>query len=85
MQRWLCPSLSSFFGLGPNYRPVLYDQIFDLLYFGKMGLTFTEVYALPVYLRRYYYTKLADYLKKESDAQKGTTSSNPVARPPKVK
>ena len=50
-----------------------------------MGLTFTEVYALPVYLRRYYYTKLADYLKKENEAQKGTTSSNPVARPPKVK
>jgi hypothetical protein len=51
-----------------------------------MGLTFTEVYGLPVYLRRYYYTKLADYLKKENDAQKGTSSpSNSVARPPKVK
>lgn len=59
----MCP----FFGLGPNYRPVLYDQIFDLMYYGKIGFTFTELYAMPIFLRNYYYRKLADIRKKENE------------------
>lgn len=49
---------------------MLYDQIFDLMYYGKMGWTWTELYNLPVYLRRYYYLKLADIKKKEAEAEK---------------
>ena len=55
-----------------------------------MGLTFNEVYNLPVYLRRYYYLKLADYIKKEREAEEqaykqGSTSNKGVASPPKVR
>ncbi len=67
MRRCCCRLTSPFFGLGPNYRPVLYDQIFDLMYYGKFGLTFTEVYGMPVFLRNYYYRKLADIRRRENE------------------
>ena len=40
------------------------------MYYGKMGWTWTELYNLPVYLRRYYYLKLSDIKKKEVEAEK---------------
>lgn len=67
--RWLCPSRSDFFGLGSSYRPVLYDQLFELMYYGKMGFSFSELYNMPVFLRNYYYRKLADIKKKEQEAE----------------
>lgn len=60
----------TFFGLGSDYRPVLQDQIFDLMYYGKMGWTYTELYNLPVHLRRYFYLKLAKIKKDEAEAEK---------------
>jgi len=39
------------------------------MYFGKMGFTYTELYHMPVFQRRYYYTKLTEYLKKQSEAE----------------
>jgi len=39
------------------------------MYYGKMGFTFKELYNLPVWLRRYYYLKLADVKKKEQEAE----------------
>ena len=68
-KRWQCPLELGFFGLGSEYRPVLYDQLFDLMYYGKMGWTWTELYNLPVWVRRYYYLKLADVRKKENEAE----------------
>ncbi len=35
-----------------------------------MGWTYTELYNLPVHLRRYFYLKLADTRKKENEAEK---------------
>jgi len=48
---------------------MMQDQIFDLMYYGKMGWTYTELYSLPVHLRRYFYLKLADIRKKENEQQ----------------
>lgn len=59
-----------FFGLASSYRGVLQDEIFDLMYYGKMGWTYTELYNLPVHLRRYFYRKLVDTKKKEAEAEK---------------
>ena len=40
------------------------------MYYGKMGWSWTELYNLPVYLRRYYYLKLSKIKKEENDAEK---------------
>jgi len=39
------------------------------MYYGKMGFTYTELYNMPVFQRRYYYTKLAGYLKEQNEAE----------------
>lgn len=37
------------------------------MYYGKMGFTHTELYNMPIYLRNFYYKKLADTRKQEND------------------
>jgi len=77
--------VSTFFGLGPNYRPILHKQIFQLCYNSKGGFTFSDVYDLPVYLRIYYFKLLNEQLTLEAEemekAKKGGGSSS---GPPKV-
>ena len=60
-----------FFGLGSEYKAHIYNQIFDLMYYGKMGWTWTELYKLPVHIRNYYYRKLVD-IKEEENKQAQT-------------
>lgn len=62
--------MSGFFGLGSSYKARLYDQLFELMYYGKMGWSWTELYQLPVHIRAYYYRKLADIREKENEAEK---------------
>lgn len=35
-----------------------------------MGWTYTELYNIPVHLRRYFYRKLVDIKNKENEAEK---------------
>jgi len=44
------------------------------MYYGKMGFTYKELYNLPVWLRRYYYLKLADVKTKERKAEEESYS-----------
>lgn len=44
------------------------------MYYGKMGWTYTELYNLPVHLRRYFYLKLAGIRKKENEEQQAETN-----------
>ena len=50
----------------PQYKKILHQQIFQILNFGN-GFTFNELYAMPVYLRNFYYKELADYKKTEQE------------------
>lgn len=43
-----------FFGLPTNYKLSLHEEIFSLCYYGKGGFTWSDVYELPIYLRRFY-------------------------------
>lgn len=47
------------------------------MYYGKMGWTYTELYKLPVHLRRYFYLKLADVKKKENEADEERAKKKP--------
>ena len=55
------------FGLAPEYKVTLHEEIFNLCYYSNGGFTQSEVYALPVYLRRFYLKKLVDAKKQETD------------------
>ena len=77
--------VSTFFGLGPDYRPVLHKQIFQLCYNGNGGFTFSDVYDLPVYLRTYYFKLLDEQLKAEAEEiEKAKNSGGKSSGPPKV-
>jgi|TARA_R100000315_G_scaffold50138_1_gene24216 hypothetical protein len=69
-----------FFGLTPEDKPKLHEQIFQLMYYGE-GFNHSDLYEMPVYLRNFYYQKLLDTRKKENEdvkkANQKIKSSNP--------
>ncbi len=75
-----------FFGLNPQNRPEIHEQIFQLLYYSQGGFTHDDVYNMPVYLRKFYYGKLLEYRKKEADEMKKAhnKSNSKMPRIPKV-
>tara|TARA_R100000322_G_C5351218_1_gene168401 strand:+ start:365 stop:592 length:228 start_codon:yes stop_codon:yes gene_type:complete len=68
----------NFFGLKPEDKPKLHEQIFQLMYYGK-GFTHSDVYNMPIYLRNFYYKQLADTRKKENEeVKKAQQKSKPI-------
>ncbi len=59
-----------FFGLQPKDRKAIHTEIFHLCYFGKGGFNQTEVYELPIYLRKFYLYTLSEQIKKENKEAK---------------
>ena len=57
----------TFFGLTPKHRPLIHEEIFQLILHSKGGFTFKEVYDLPIYLRTFYLKRLQTHYKKESE------------------
>lgn len=41
----------------------MFEQIFDLAFYGQGGFTYTDVYMMPVNLRSFYYAKLSDIME----------------------
>jgi hypothetical protein len=59
---------------------MVHTQIFDMVQYGN-GFTIMEMYKMPTYLRNFYYNKLVDAKKKESEeVQKSNKSSNSKVR-----
>ena len=60
--------MRTFFGLTPEYMKDVYEQFFYMKYYSNW--TLTEMYNLPVGLRRWYFDKLLEQKQKEADAHK---------------
>ena len=78
MYQWL----PRFFGLTPNHKPQIHEEIFDLIYYGK-GFTHDDVYSMPSYLRKFYLRnllKIKKEEKKEIESANQKTKSN-ISRP----
>ena len=66
---------------------MLHKQVFEMLYHSNGGFGWSELYSMPIWLRRFYYQQLVEQKKLESDqmkkAQKGQSpSSGQIARGP---
>ena len=48
----------------------VYQEVHELTYHGGGGFTYSEVYNMPIYLRRYSLKKINDYLKAKQEAEK---------------
>ena len=60
-----------FFGLTTDYKLGLHEEIFSLCYFGKGGITWEEVYSLPIHLRRFYIQQVSKAIEERNKAEKG--------------
>lgn len=59
-----------FFGLATDYKLGLHEEIFSLCYFGKGGFTWSEVYELPIHLRRFYIQQVSKAIEEKNKAEK---------------
>jgi hypothetical protein len=48
----------------------VYQEVHELTYHGGGGFTYSEVYNMPIYLRRFSLKKINDYLKAKQEAEK---------------
>ncbi len=67
---------SIFSGLTPEYKPIFHEELLSLIYYGN-GFTWTDVYNLPVWLRRFYIKKLNAIRHKENE-QIESLQNNPT-------
>tara|TARA_B100000287_G_scaffold397623_1_gene414393 strand:+ start:44 stop:289 length:246 start_codon:yes stop_codon:yes gene_type:complete len=69
-----CQSPFSFFGLTPEYKSQIHEQIFQIGFNSKGLLSFSELYNMPIYLRKFYMQRLIKHYedeKKEIEKAKG--------------
>ena len=56
---------SNFFGQPPSNRAAIHEELFNIAYYGN-GFNHSELYNMPIPLRRFYAQKLIDAKNKES-------------------
>ena len=61
LRRWPCQLMPGFFGLGPDNRKTLFQEVFDLTFHGQRGYPHSEVYNMPVWMRRAYINYINDF------------------------
>jgi hypothetical protein len=57
----------AFFTLPTNYSLQLYEELFFLVFHGGGGFTFSDVYNLPLHIRRLYANNLVKIKKAEQE------------------
>jgi len=67
----------TFFTLPTNYSLQLHEEIFFLVFSGGGGFTFSDVYNLPLHIRRLYVNNL---LKIKKSEQEQISKANKVRR-----
>lgn len=76
--------MSDFFGLTPQYRNILFSQIHDLVYHGGGGFIHSEIYNMPVWLRRFHITKINEHVEKQNKEQRKAQGNEQVGDDKKV-
>jgi hypothetical protein len=74
----------SFFGLTSNYRNILFGQLHDLVFHGGGGFIHSEVYNMPVWLRRFHITKINEHVEKQNKEQRQAQGNEQVGDDKKV-
>ena len=72
------------FGLQAEHKPQIHEEVFQLIYYGQ-GFTHSDVYDMPVYLRKFYYKTLIETKQEENkkikESQKNSNIKNPRINP----
>ena len=59
--------MSPFFGPTPEYRTILFTQIHDLVFHGGGGFKHSEVYNMPIWMRRFHVQKINEHNEKQKE------------------
>ena len=70
---------SRFFGLTSEYRVHLFSMIHDIVYHGKGGFDWHTVYNMPIWLRKFTYKRIVDFVENKNEQQKSQASANSKA------
>lgn len=60
---------SRFFGLTPDYKFQVYQEVHDLVYHGQGGFIYSEVYNMPIHIRRFHIKKVNDLHEERNKAE----------------
>ena len=53
-------------------RADIFTQIHEIVFYGKGGYSWHDVYNMPIWLRRFTYNKISEYYKKENEEYENT-------------
>ncbi len=53
-----------------DLRRIVFDQIHEIVFYGKGGYDWDTAYNLPIWLRKYTHNKILEHYQKENDAIK---------------
>jgi len=78
----------AFFGLtyeiAPQARAAVFTQIHEIVFHGKGGYDWNTIYNMPIWLRRFTFSKIQDFYTEEKNAlenQEKNTKSKTVINP----
>tara|TARA_R100001509_G_scaffold138970_1_gene93321 strand:- start:133 stop:411 length:279 start_codon:yes stop_codon:yes gene_type:complete len=76
-----------FSGFDAKYRLQLHETIFDIVWFGEGRWNWTDIYNMPIFLRRYWIKRINGIVKDREAAvkqqqQKSNKSKLPTKRRP---
>lgn len=72
--------MPGFFGLDQTNRKNIFKEIFDLTYHGKGGFPHSEVYNMPIWMRRAYINYINDHQQEQQkviDERQMQNKTNP--------
>tara|TARA_R110000803_G_C11693965_1_gene284445 strand:+ start:110 stop:457 length:348 start_codon:yes stop_codon:yes gene_type:complete len=68
----------AFFGLTldnvPQARAAIFTQIHEIVFHGKGGYSWHDVYNMPIWLRRFTFNKINEFYKKENESYENSKS-----------
>lgn len=74
-----------FFGLTPEYRASLFSQLHDIVFHGKGGYSFGEVYEFPIWLRRYVHRSMIEFYENENKQAQKSQGQQSLLQDGKIK
>lgn len=68
------PIDTNFFGLNPEYRQHMMNEVFLITYYGKGGFSRDDVFNMPVYERRWVMQRIQEEVEKKNKADRQAAS-----------
>jgi len=64
-----------------EYKAELHEQLFQISFNSQGMFSFSEMYNMPIYLRKFYFKRLQKHFKDEAEEVKKAQQKNKSSRP----